>query len=415
MTDAFTYAFLLALGASLALKLWLARRHTHHILSHRQHVPAGFADSIPLDAHQRAADYTVAKTRLGMVNAVADAALILILTLGGGLQQLWHFSASLVEADILRGLILIGSVSLISGVVTLPFSLASTFGIEARFGFNTMTPRLFLLDLIKRSLLGVLIGAPLLLLVLWLMSMMGSLWWLWVWLLWSGFSVLLVALYPTLIAPLFNKFQPLQDEELSQRIDTLLARCGFKSQGIFVMDGSTRSSHGNAYFTGFGASKRIVFFDTLLERLEHDEIEAVLAHELGHFRKKHVTKRIALTFVLSLGFLFILGQLIGAPWFYQGLGLTSQSNALALVLFFMVIPAFTFPLTPLSSMLSRRHEYEADDFAADQVSADALASALVKLYRDNASTLTPDPLHSAFYDSHPPAALRIAHLKGEPA
>ena len=415
MTDAFTYAFLLALGASLLLKLWLARRHTRHILSHRQDVPSGFADSIPLDAHQRAADYTIAKTRLGMVNAVADTLLILILTLGGGLQQLWQFSASLVEADILRGLILIGSVSLISGVVTLPFSLASTFGIEARFGFNTTTPRLFLLDLVKSTLLGVLIGAPLLLLVLWLMSMMGSLWWLWVWLLWSGFSVLLVALYPTLIAPLFNKFQPLQDKELGQRIDTLLDRCGFKSQGIFVMDGSTRSSHGNAYFTGFGSSKRIVFFDTLLKRLEHDEIEAVLAHELGHFRKKHVTKRIVLTFVLSLCVLFILGQLIDAPWFYQSLGLTSQSHALALVLFFMVIPAFTFPLTPLSSMLSRRHEYEADDFAAAQVSADALASALVKLYRDNASTLTPDPLHSAFYDSHPPATLRIAHLKGEPA
>jgi STE24 endopeptidase len=415
MTDAFTYAFLLALGGSLLLKLWLAHRHTRHILRHRQHLPAGFADAIPLEAHQRAADYTVAKTRLGMANAAVDTLLILALTLGGGLQHLWQLSGNLAGSELLRGLILIGSVSLISGVIMLPFSLASTFGIEARFGFNSTTPKLFLIDLVKSTVLGVLIGAPLLLVVLWLMSIMGNRWWLWVWLLWSGFSVLLVAIYPTLIAPLFNKFQPLQDETLGQRIDALLKRCGFKSQGIFVMDGSTRSSHGNAYFTGFGASKRIVFFDTLLKRLEHEEIEAVLAHELGHFHKRHVIKRIALTFALSLGFLFILGQLIDSPWFYQGLGLTSQSHALALVLFFMVIPAFTFPLTPLSSLLSRRHEYEADDFAAEQVSADALASALVKLYRDNASTLTPDPLHSAFYDSHPPATLRIAHLKGEHA
>ncbi|EEG09781.1 M48 family metallopeptidase [Pseudogulbenkiania ferrooxidans] len=415
MTNAFTYAFLLALGGSLLLRLWLARRHTRHILRHRQQLPAGFADSIPLEAHQRAADYTVAKTRLGMLNAAADTLLILALTLGGGLQGLWQLSANLAGSDLLRGLILIGAVSLVSGAVSLPFSLARTFGVEARFGFNSTTPKLFFLDLIKSTTLGIMIGAPLLLLVLWLMSIMGSLWWLWVWLLWSVFSVLLVAVYPTLIAPLFNKFQPLQDATLSQRIDALLQRCGFKSQGIFVMDGSTRSSHGNAYFTGFGASKRIVFFDTLLKRLEHDEIEAVLAHELGHFHKRHVIKRIGLTFALSLGFLFILGRLIDASWFYQGLGLTSQSNALALVLFFMVIPAFTFPLTPLSSLLSRRHEYEADDFAAAQVSAEALASALVKLYRDNASTLTPDPLHSAFYDSHPPATLRIAHLKGEHA
>lgn len=415
MTNAFTYAFLLALGGSLLLRLWLARRHTRHILRHRQQLPAGFADSIPLEAHQRAADYTVAKTRLGMLNAAADTLLILALTLGGGLQGLWQLSANLAGSDLLRGLILIGAVSLVSGAVSLPFSLARTFGVEARFGFNSTTPKLFFLDLIKSTTLGIMIGAPLLLLVLWLMSIMGSLWWLWVWLLWSVFSVLLVAVYPTLIAPLFNKFQPLQDATLSQRIDALLQRCGFKSQGIFVMDGSTRSSHGNAYFTGFGASKRIVFFDTLLKRLEHDEIEAVLAHELGHFHKRHVIKRIALTFALSLGLLFILGRLIDASWFYQGLGLTSQSNALALVLFFMVIPAFTFPLTPLSSLLSRRHEYEADDFAAAQVSAEALASALVKLYRDNASTLTPDPLHSAFYDSHPPATLRIAHLKGEHA
>ncbi|BAK77149.1 Ste24 endopeptidase [Pseudogulbenkiania sp. NH8B] len=415
MTNAFTYAFLLALGGSLLLRLWLARRHTRHILRHRQQLPVGFADSIPLEAHQRAADYTVAKTRLGMLNATADTLLILALTLGGGLQGLWQLSANLAGSDLLRGLILIGAVSLVSGAVSLPFSLARTFGVEARFGFNSTTPKLFFLDLIKSTTLGIMIGAPLLLLVLWLMSIMGSLWWLWVWLLWSVFSVLLVAVYPTLIAPLFNKFQPLQDATLSQRIDALLQRCGFKSQGIFVMDGSTRSSHGNAYFTGFGASKRIVFFDTLLKRLEHDEIEAVLAHELGHFHKRHVIKRIALTFALSLGLLFILGRLIDASWFYQGLGLTSQSDALALVLFFMVIPAFTFPLTPLSSLLSRRHEYEADDFAAAQVSAEALASALVKLYRDNASTLTPDPLHSAFYDSHPPATLRIAHLKGEHA
>ncbi len=312
----------------------------------------------------------------------------------------------------LSGILLVVAVTIISSTISLPISLYSTFRIEARYGFNKMTLRMFVLDLIKGSLIGAIIGLPLLALVLWLMAQAGPLWWLWVWLVWSAFQLLMVALYPTLIAPLFNRFSPLEDLELKQRIEALLARTGFKSQGVFVMDGSRRSSHGNAYFTGFGSAKRIVFFDTLLKQLAPQEIEAVLAHELGHFKRKHIVKRISFAFALSLGFLFILGQLLDASWFYTALGVSTPSTAMALILFFMAVPAFTFPLTPLSSLMSRRHEYEADSFAASQAEAQHLIDALVKLYRDNASTLTPDPLHSAFYDSHPPASLRIAHLKG---
>jgi STE24 endopeptidase len=314
--------------------------------------------------------------------------------------------------SVASGLLLVVAVTLISSAVSLPLSLYSTFRIEARYGFNKMSLRMFVLDMVKGSLIGAVIGLPLLALVLWLMAQAGPLWWLWVWLVWSAFQLLMVALYPTLIAPLFNRFSPLEDLELKQRIEALLARTGFTSQGVFVMDGSRRSSHGNAYFTGFGSAKRIVFFDTLLKQLAPEEIEAVLAHELGHFKRKHIVKRISFAFALSLGFLFILGQLLDANWFYAALGVSTPSTAMALVLFFMAVPAFTFPLTPLSSLMSRRHEYEADGFAASQADAQHLIDALVKLYRDNASTLTPDPLHSAFYDSHPPASLRIAHLKG---
>ncbi|RMC98497.1 M48 family peptidase [Aquitalea palustris] len=412
MTEAFRYFFLAALALTLILKLWLGLRHIRHIARHRARVPAEFADAITLQQHQHAADYSMAKTRLGLLSSCIDTALIAGLTLGGVLDWLARQISSLALGEIGSGLLLVVAMTLLSSAISLPISLYSTFRIEARFGFNKMTLAMFVLDAIKGSAIGALIGLPLLALVLWLMAQAGPLWWLWVWLVWSAFQLLMVALYPTLIAPLFNRFQPLEDLELKQRIEALLARTGFTSQGVFVMDGSRRSSHGNAYFTGFGSAKRIVFFDTLLKQLSAEEIEAVLAHELGHFKRKHIVKRIGFAFALSLGFLFILDQLLHAGWFYQALGVSTPSTAMALILFFLAVPAFTFPLTPLSSLLSRRHEYEADEFAASQSDAHHLVAALVKLYRDNASTLTPDPLHSAFYDSHPPASLRIAHLQG---
>lgn len=412
MTEAFRILFLAALAATLALKLWLGLRHIRHIAAHRRHVPLEFADAITLQQHQHAADYSMAKTRLGLLSAIIDTGLILALTMAGALEWLSSHIAQLQAGPITSGLLLVLAVTIISSAISLPLSLYSTFRIEARYGFNKMTLAMFVLDLLKGSAIGAVIGLPLLALVLWLMAQAGPLWWLWVWLLWSVFQLLMVALYPTLIAPLFNRFSPLEDLALKQRIEALLARTGFTSQGVFVMDGSRRSSHGNAYFTGFGSAKRIVFFDTLLKQLGAEEIEAVLAHELGHFKRKHIVKRISFAFALSLGFLFILGQLLHADWFYAALGVSTPSTAMALILFFMAVPAFTFPLTPLSSLMSRRHEYEADAFAASQADAEHLVAALVKLYRDNASTLTPDPLHSAFYDSHPPASLRIAHLKG---
>ncbi|HJV05861.1 MAG TPA: M48 family metallopeptidase [Chromobacteriaceae bacterium] len=411
MTEAFTYSFLAALAITLALKLWLGSRHIRHIIRHRAAVPTDFASDITLSQHQLAADYSTAKTRLGLWSAVIDSALILAFTQGGLLDTLGRYIAASGMGTLASGLVLISAVTLISSLVSLPISLFSTFGIETRFGFNKLTPRLFVLDQLKGLALGIVIGLPLVALVLWLMDISGPLWWLWVWLVWSGFQLLMLALYPTFIAPLFNKFSPLEDEALKQRIEALLQRTGFKSQGVFVMDGSKRSSHGNAYFTGFGQAKRIVFFDTLLKRLTPTEIEAVLAHELGHYQRKHIVKRIVLTFALSLALLFILGQLIHVDWFYHGLGVSQSGTAMALVLFFMAIPAFTFPLTPVSSLISRKHEFEADAFAASQTNASELIHALVKLYRDNASTLTPDPLHSAFYDSHPPASLRITRLK----
>ena len=299
---------------------------------------------------------------------------------------------------------------MLQGVAGLPLGLYGTFVIEQRFGFNRMTPALFALDLAKQALVGAALGIPLVLLVLWLMQAMGERWWLWVWLAWMGFNLLVLLVYPTFIAPLFNRFTPLEDPQLAARIERLLARCGFRSSGLYVMDGSRRSAHGNAYFTGFGAAKRIVFFDTLLERLAPAEVEAVLAHELGHYRRHHVWKRVALMFAVSAALLWGLAQLAAEPWFYEGLGVTARSTATALLLFFLVVPVFLFFLQPLASLLSRRHEFEADAYAASHASAAELVRALVKLYKDNAATLTPDPLHSAFYDSHPPAAARIARL-----
>ncbi|GMU50573.1 MAG: peptidase M48 [Candidatus Desulfobacillus denitrificans] len=412
MTNAFTALFLAALVLTTVLRLWLAQRHVRHIAAHRDAVPDAFREIIALQAHRRAADYTTARVRLAMVEVVAGAGLVLALTLGGLLQAMHAGWAALGLDNLPLGLAFIAGLAVLNAVIDLPFSLWRTFVIEERFGFNKMTPRLFAIDAAKGALLGAVIGLPLLAAVLWLMERMGDYWWLYVWLFWLGFNLLALLIYPTVIAPLFNKFTPLADESLRSRIEALLARCGFRSSGLFVMDGSKRSSHGNAYFTGFGAARRIVFFDTLLEKLAPAEIEAVLAHELGHYKRRHVWKRIGLLALASLAFLRLLGALIDAPWFYAGLGMQAQGAAPALVLFSLVIPLFAFPLSPLMSALSRRHEYEADAYAARQTRTADLVAALVKLYRDNAATLTPDPLYSTFYDSHPPAAARIAHLQG---
>lgn len=407
----FTLVFLAALLLTAAAKLWLAGRQIRYVTAHRETVPADFAHKIELPSHHKAADYTVAKTRLARFHVLLEVGVVLAFTLGGGLQALAELWQGLVANPYLQGLALIGSVIVLSSLADIPLGLYRTFRIEARFGFNKMTPAMFFADLAKQLLLGALFGAPLLLSVLWLMAKMGEYWWLYVWLTWMGFNLLVLAIYPTFIAPFFNKFSPLEDMALKARIEKLLAACGFQAKGLFVMDGSKRSSHGNAYFTGFGKNRRIVLFDTLLERLDNDEIEAVLAHELGHFKRHHIFKRVVLLFGLSLGFLALLGWLIDKPWFYTGLGVSMQGTDMALVLFFLAMPAFIFPMEPLMSQLSRRHEFEADDYASEHSSAVHLAQALVKLYQDNAATLTPDPLHSAVYDSHPPASQRVANLQ----
>ena len=408
----FTLAFLAALAFTTLARLWLARRHVRHIAAHRDAVPGEFAGRITLETHRKAADYTSARTRLGMVETVTSALLLLAFTLGGGLEALSRaWSQVFQEGGYAHGIAFIASVVVIGALVDLPFGLYRTFVIEARFGFNRMTPLLYLADLAKQALLGAALGVPLVFCVLWLMARMGEAWWLYVWMTWVAFNLLVVAIYPTLIAPLFNRFTPLQDQALKSGIERLLAKCGFRAQGLYVMDSSRRSSHGNAYFTGFGAAKRIVLFDTLISRLAPREIEAVLAHELGHFSKHHVWKRMALLFGASLGFLWLLGYLIGQDWFYAALNAQAHTTAMALVLFFMVAPVFAFLMQPLLSLYSRRHEFEADAYAAEHAAAADLVQALVKLYQDNAATLTPDPLHSAVYDSHPPAALRIARLQ----
>ncbi len=411
----FSALFVGALLLTTLAKLWLARRHLAHIAAHRAGVPQVFHEKVDLAAHQKAADYTSAKTRLGLLGAVCETLLLLALTLGGGIQWITNFCLQTFTLPLAQGMAVIVSVLLLSSLLGTPFDLYRTFVIEARFGFNKMTLKLYLLDAAKGLLLGAVLGLPLLFGVLWLMERMGANWWLYVWGVWVTFNLLLLFIYPSFIAPLFNKFTPLQDETLKARIVTLLQKCGFTAQGLFVMDGSKRSSHGNAYFTGFGKTKRIVFFDTLLERLTPTEIEAVLAHELGHFKRRHVLKRIAFTFTMSLGFLWLLAFVMQAEWFYQGLGVampaTSLSTALALLLFFMVLPVFSFLLHPLMSYYSRKHEFEADAYAAQQTDARDLASALVKMYQDNAATLTPDPVYSTFYDTHPPALVRIARLQ----
>ncbi|MES2316818.1 MAG: M48 family metallopeptidase [Pseudomonadota bacterium] len=411
---AFSILFLVFFGLTLGLRFWLARRQLRHVLANRAAVPAEFASKIPLDAHQKAADYTAAKTTFGLANLVYSSAILIGFTLLGGLQWLSMTILPLTGPGMSYQIALLVAFAVIGGVLELPFDYYQQFVLEERFGFNKMTIGLWLADMLKGALVGAVVGLPLIWVVLTLMEKTGALWWLYAWLVWSGFQLLMMVLYPTVIAPLFNKFTPLADDSLKARIESLMQRVGFASKGLFVMDGSKRSAHGNAYFSGFGANKRIVFFDTLLSRLAPQEIEAVLAHELGHFKLKHIVKRICVMFAVSLGFLALLGYLKQQSWFYTGLGvepvMSASNDAMALILFMLVLPAFTFILSPLTSITSRKHEFEADAFAATHTDARDLVSALVKMYEDNASTLTPDPLHSAFYDSHPPASVRIKHL-----
>jgi STE24 endopeptidase len=415
LSFAFSVLFVFFFMLTLALRYWLASRHIRHVLRHREQVPAEFAEKIPLDAHRKAADYTVAKTRLGLFHALWSGLVLIGFTLLGGLQALSSAVLHLAGPGMAHQVGLVVAFAIVSGVLDLPFDYYRQFVLEQRFGFNKMSIKLWLGDMLKGGLVGAVIGLPLIWVVLTLMGRTGALWWLYAWLVWSGFQLLMMVLYPTVIAPLFNKFTPLADDSLKRRIEGLMARTGFASKGLFVMDGSKRSSHGNAYFSGFGANKRIVFFDTLIERLAPQEVEAVLAHELGHFKLKHIIKRIVVMFALSLVFLALLGWLKGQVWFYTGLGVLPQlgqsNDAMALLLFALTLPVFTFPLSPLSSITSRKHEFEADAFAAKHSDARDLVSALVKMYEDNASTLTPDPIHSAFYDSHPPAWVRVQQLQ----
>jgi STE24 endopeptidase len=409
--NALTWVFLAALAAATATRLWLASRQIGHVSAHRGAVPASFASSIPLAAHQKAADYTVAKTRFGIVDTLVGAALVLAFTLAGGLEALSRAWAHvLAPGSIAHGTALLLSMLFVQALASLPLALYRVFVIESRFGFNRMTLALFFTDLAKQTLLALALGVPLLLAVLWLMQRMGTYWWLYVWLVVTGFSLVLQLIFPALILPIFNKFTPITEGELARRVGALLERCGFKSRGLYLMDGSKRSSHGNAFFAGFGATKRIVLFDTLVERLNASEVEAVLAHELGHYKLHHVVKMLAVSIAFSFIGLWLLGQLIDQPWFYAGLGVRTPSTAAALALFMLVVPEFTYFLRPLMAFHSRKREFEADAYATSHAESDELVRALVKLYNDNAATLTPDPLHSAFYDSHPPAATRIARL-----
>lgn len=411
MASTLTLIFVGLLTATTLTRLWLGSRQVAHVQAHRAQVPSAFSTDISLEAHQKAADYSSTKTKLALIEIVVQALLLLGFTLGGGLQWLDDSWRNLLpNSEIIRGALVICSAMLVSALVDIPFEYYKTFSIDEKFGFNKMTPKMFFSDLVKHSIVGIALGAPILFAALWLMQGAGEYWWFYLWVVWSVFNIIMLAVYPTFIAPLFNKFTPLADETLKLRIEALLTKCGFKSQGLFVMDGSARSSHGNAYFTGFGSSKRVVFFDTLLNRLNTEEIEAVLAHELGHFKHHHVIKRIAMMFLISFLGLALLGWLTNQTWFYNGLGVTSPSNYMALMLFLLVSPVFLFILRPVMASYSRKNEFEADHYAAKHANAKHLVDALVKLYRDNASTLTPDPLHSAFYDSHPPASMRIAKL-----
>jgi STE24 endopeptidase len=409
--NALSYLFLVALALMLLTEFWLGRRQIINVERNRDKVPDAFSNEIDLETHRKAADYTVARTRFGLVAGFYSAVVLLVFTLGGGLELIDRFSRQLLDNPLATGLSFIVLAVLANAVLDLPFNLYKTFRLEARFGFNKTTLSLYISDLVKQTVLFVVIGVPLIMVALWLMQTSGDLWWLYLWIVWMAFNLLAMIIYPVWIAPLFNKFEPLEDEKVSSSVTGLLERTGFKVQGLFVVDGSKRSAHSNAYFTGLGKAKRVVFFDTLLDKLSADEIVAVLAHELGHFKRRHIFKRIGMFFLLSLVSLAVLGYLMQQTWFYQGLGMTTPSTHAALMLFMMVGPVFMFFIHPVSSWFSRKHEFEADDYASQNANATDLVSALLKLYRDNASTLTPDPVYSAFYDSHPPASIRIKHLQ----
>ena len=415
-----TLAFAIALALQLLVQLWLNTRQVRYVAQHRHEVPQSFASHISLAAHQKAADYTLAKARFGLLHMAWGAVILLGWTLLGGLNALQGALLQWMEPGMVQQLVLLAAFAAISGLLDLPFSLYQTFVLEARFGFNKNTPAIWLGDLLKSTLLAAIIGLPIAWIILWFMGATGSLWWLWAWGIWMGFQLLLMWIFPTYIAPLFNKFEPLSDESLKARVTSLMQRCGFAAKGLFVMDGSRRSAHANAYFTGFGASKRVVFYDTLLKQLSPEEVEAVLAHELGHFKHKHITKRMIGMFALSLVGFAVLGWLSQQDWFYTGLGVLpsaalafgqpSYDDALALLLFILALPVFTFWIAPLMAHFSRRDEFEADAYAMQQASGAALASALLKLYEDNASTLTPDPVYARYYYSHPPAVERLARM-----
>ena len=420
MSD-YSFVFSLVFSAVLVLGLlsrfYLASRQIRHVAQHRSRVPAAFAATISLEAHQKAADYTITKARFGLFEMAFAAAVLLCWTLLGGidaLNQLVVNSPLTAYGVLAPQLAMLVAFGILGGLLDLPFTLYSTFKIEERFGFNKMTFKLWLADMVKGVLVGIVIGLPIVALILWLMGSAGSLWWLWAWTAWMGFNLLVLVLYPTVIAPLFNKFKPLDDEALKVRVTALMQRCGFAAKGLFVMDGSKRSAHANAYFTGFGAAKRVVFYDTLLSQLNPGEVDAVLAHELGHFKHKHIIKRIIGMFLMSLLGFALLGWLSSQVWFFTGLGvkpnLGGANDALALLLFMLVVPLFTFFISPVFALFSRKHEFEADAYAVSQTRASDLQSALLKLYKDNASTLTPDPVFVKFYYSHPPASERLARM-----
>lgn len=419
-TLALSLLFATAVALQWLLRVWLVSRQVRHVATHRDAVPPAFAHRISLSAHQKAADYTLAKARVSLIDITLSAAVLLCWTLLGGLDWLNRWLLEFISPGLWQQLALLASFAVISALIELPLSLYQTFRLEQRFGFNQMTPGLWLADLLKSTLVGAIIGLPLAALILWLMGSTGPLWWLWAWGAWTAFNLLLMWIFPSFIAPLFNKFEPLADESLKGRVTRLMERCGFAAKGLFVMDGSRRSAHANAYFTGFGNSKRVVFFDTLLRQLSPGEVEAVLAHELGHFKHKHISKRMVLMFGVSLLGFALLGWLSQQLWFYTGLGVSvlldpnigvaAENNALALLLFMLAVPVFSFFVTPLMSAMSRRDEFEADAYAMQQADGAQLASALLKLYEDNASTLTPDPWYVSFYYSHPPAVDRLARM-----
>ncbi len=413
--NTFTIIFLIALIISSSIQFWLAKRQADYVEAHRIAVPDAFKTKVPLAAHQKAADYTLAKIKLGNIDGALGIIVLLLLTLGGGINLAFEYWSDVVSSPLIAGVAATATIFLLMTVVEIPASIYQTFVIEEKFGFNKSTVKQFIKDQFLQLGLGAAIGLPLLALILWVMDTVGPLWWLWAWGIIMAFSLLMSWLYPTVIAPLFNKFTPMEEGSLKDRIQGLLTRCGFNSQGIFIMDGSKRSGHGNAYFTGLGNNKRIVFFDNLVNSLEDEELEAVLAHELGHFKCKHVIKMLIATAIMSLIGFGVLGWLIDQDWFYTGLGVAieQKSHAAALLLFMLVSSTFTFFMQPVSAYFQRKFEFEADDFAASNAKASKMISGLVKLYEENASTLTPDPLYSAFHYSHPPAAIRIAHLESK--